>query len=166
MLLDTARLLRVAATSPVLTRNIVQVGRLEGPHVRYLGEHVGRAPFASTARPGDVRGAGTTAMGIAALAGLDAAMASALVAEMPEQDALVAHDAVPAARSRGYAVDPGLVHPSIFGVAISLDGHPGLSFGVPLVEVLPQAWREQSRRYQEVVAALRAAASVVTSTSS
>ncbi|MBF4609457.1 hypothetical protein [Curtobacterium sp. VKM Ac-1393] len=164
MPLDTERLLRVVATSPVLSRNIVQVARLEGTDVRYLDEHIGRNPFASTARPGDVRGAGRTAVGIAALAGLDPDAAAAVVAEMPEQEAVAARKAVPAARARGYAIDPGRVHPSVYGVAIPLDGYSGVSFGVPLIEVLPGVWQEHSRRYQEVVAALRAAAAVVMKT--
>lgn len=164
MPLDTGRLLRVAAASPVLSRNIMQVARLEGTVVRYLDEHVGRDPFASTARPGDARPAGSTAVGIAALAGLDPDAAAVVVAEMPEEEAVAAREAVPAARARGYAIDAGRIHPSVYGVAIPLDGHPGVSFGVPLVEVLPGVWQEQSRRYQEVVAALRAAAAVVTET--
>ncbi|MBF4588270.1 hypothetical protein [Curtobacterium sp. VKM Ac-2887] len=154
---DTARYLRLVAASPVLARNIVQVVSLEGRHVRYLAEHVGREPFASTARPGDVRDASTTAVGIAALAGLDADAARTVVDELPEVDRVRTLMAVERARARGYALDAGAVHPSVFGVAVPVLDVPGLAVGVPLVEVLPAAWREDSRRYQEIIAALRAA---------
>lgn len=162
MALDSGRLLRVAATSPVLSRNIVQLACLDGVGVRYVDEHLGREPFASTARPGHVRPAGSTAMGIAALSGLDPDAASAVIAALPAADVEHATLAVPEARQRGYAIDPGRVHPSVFGVAVPVTGHPGFALGVPLVEVLPHAWRVEARRYQEVVAALRAAVSVVT----
>lgn len=164
MALDSGRLLRVAAASPVLSRNIVQLARLDGAGVCYVGEHLGREPFASTARPGQVRPAGTTAIGLAALSGLDPDVASTRIAALPAVDIEHAMVAVPEARQRGYAIDPGRVHPSVFGVAVPVPGHPGFALGVPLVEVLPHVWRNEARRYQEVVAALRAAVSVVTTT--
>lgn len=163
---DTARYLRLAAASPVLARNIVQVAALEGLQVRYLAEHVGREPFASTARPGDVLGASATAVGIAALAGLDADAARTVVDELPQCDRARTLAAVERARTRGYALDAGAVHPSVFGVAVPVHGVPGLAVGVPLVEVLPAAWREDSRRYQEVVAALRATVGLLPQASS
>jgi DNA-binding IclR family transcriptional regulator len=160
MAFDTERFLRIAATSPVLARNIVQVAVLEGDHVRYLGEHVGRDPFASTARPGDVRDVDTTALGIAILAGLPPADAEAVVARLPVAGRERARTATALARTRGSAIDPGQVHPSVFGVAVPVPGNPGVAVGVPLVEVLHEQWREDSRRYQEVISALRAAAGV------
>lgn len=163
MAFDTARFIRLAAASPVLARNIVQVAMIEGDHVRYLAEHIGRPPFASTARPGDVRPLTTTAIGLAAVSGLEPADAHAVVGALPDGERDVVREVVARARLRGYALDPGSVHPSVFGVAVPVAGHPGIGVGVPLVEVQPRAWREDSRRYQEVIAALRAVAGVLAS---
>lgn len=158
MAFDTARLMRVAAASPVLERNIVQVAAVDGAVVRYLDEHLGRDPFDTTARPGDVRDVTVTAMGLAGLAGLPNDDVWGLIEDLPEAQRAAVREAVAVTKSRGYALDRGQVHPSVYGLAVPLQGHPGVALGVPMVEVLPEVWSEQSRRYQEVVAALRSAA--------
>ncbi len=158
---NTDRFLRIAAASPVLQRNIVQVAELAGVQVHYLGEHVGREAFASTARPGNTRDAAVTAIGLAALAGLNADQAHDVIAGLPTELQERTQEAVVAARVRGYAVDRGRVHPSVYGLAIPVSSFPGVAVGVPLVEVLPDRWQEDARRYQEVVSALRSAVRVL-----
>ena len=138
---------RLAAESPLLSHELMQIAVLDGTEVLYLARHEGRAPLRLTASIGDRFPAAPTAVGNALLSLLT-----------PDEVAarFVGPDAFPKrterstsslaqlqrklqqVRERGYAVDEGEVHPGVVGVARVIppraSGESPLAMGVSLVE--------------------------------
>ncbi|WP_240645712.1 IclR family transcriptional regulator [Georgenia sp. SYP-B2076] len=118
---------RACAASPVLSRELLQIAVLDGTHVLYLARNEGRAPLRLSATIGDRFPAAITAVGNALLAQLDDAVVRDRFrdpATLPRWtdssvaslDGLLAK--LGATRERGYAVDDGETHPSVYGLAV------------------------------------------------
>jgi len=141
---------RLAAESPLLSHELMQIAVLDGTEVLYLARHEGRAPLRLTASIGDRFPAAPTAVGNALLSLLS-----------PDEVAarFVGPDAFPhrtdrstsslaqlqrkldLVRERGYALDEGEVHPGVVGVARVIppraSGETSLAMGVSLIEPTP-----------------------------
>ena len=136
---------RLAAASPQLHREVVQLAMLDGAHALYLARHEGRSPYRLGTPLGSRLPAALSATGMALLARLDDEEVRALLA--PEEpfpqltpasitsvDALLPQLA--AVRERGYAVDRGASFGGIVGVAVALEpwapSDPPLAMGAAL----------------------------------
>lgn len=136
---------RVAAASPVLRREVVQVAMLDGAHALYLARHEGRTPYRLGTPLGSRLPAALSATGIALLARLDDAEVRVLLepeepfpgltaASITTADALLPQ--LDEVRRLGYAVDRGGSFGGITGVAVALEGwapsDPPLAMGAAL----------------------------------
>jgi DNA-binding IclR family transcriptional regulator len=139
---------RLCAESTVLSHELVQIAILDGTDVLYLARHEGRAPLRLSAAIGDRFPAALTAVGNALLALLDPeevvsrfSVGGAFVpwterstTRLPQLQAKLE-----LARSRGYALDEGEVHPSVVGIAVAVPAPIGsetsFAVGVSLVGV-------------------------------
>ncbi|WFR68238.1 hypothetical protein P9139_08160 [Curtobacterium flaccumfaciens] len=138
-----------------LSRQLVQMAQLDGADVVYVARHDGRVPFASSAAVGDRRPATSTALGYALLARTDDDDATS---ETDATDA-TARRAVEEARRTGWALDRSGEHPSVYGMAVAIDGTP-YAIGAALVETFGTSVDvESSGRYRSVLTALRRIAS-------
>jgi DNA-binding IclR family transcriptional regulator len=138
---------RLAAESPLLSHELMQIAVLDGTEVLYLARHEGRAPLRLTASIGDRFPAAPTAVGNALLSLLppeEVAARFASPAAFPKRTERSTAD-LPAlqrkldlVRERGYALDEGEVHPGVVGLARVIppraSGESALALGVSLVE--------------------------------
>lgn len=157
---------RICDESPVLSRHLVQIAMLDGTRALYLAVYEGGERFPLSANVGDRYPASATAVGTALLAALDSSEVDALYTDpsavvsltdrsTPDLAALQAKLAE--TRERGYAIDDGEVHPTVFGLAAlipsTLDRDPSFAIGVSLVHPSDNATERES-----VIAALYRAA--------
>jgi DNA-binding IclR family transcriptional regulator len=120
--------------SELLSRELVQIAVLDGTDVLYLARHEGRAPLRLSAAIGDRYPAAATAVGNALLAladpeevgrrfgGLDV---FPRLTDQSTRDVAELQQKLAATRSRGWAVDDGGVHPSVYGVAMVIPPRSG-----------------------------------------
>ncbi len=120
--------------SESLSHELVQIAVLDGTDVLYLARHEGRAPLRLSAAIGDRYPAAATAVGNALLAELDPDVVSARfggrdvfprLTEHSTKDLAELLDKLAETRSRGWAVDDGGVHPSVYGVAMVIPPRSG-----------------------------------------
>lgn len=115
------------ASSPVLSRELLQMAVLDGTHVLYLARHEGHAPLRLSASIGDRFPASITAIGNALLSKLDDAVIRDRYrdpSDFPQWtsqsvstvEGLLAK--VRATRERGYALDEGETNPAVYGIAV------------------------------------------------
>lgn len=157
---------RLCDESPVLSRQLVQIAMLDGVRALYLAVYEGRERFPLSASVGDRYPASATAVGTALLSELSPQQISELYRD-PSQlvtltDRSTANLAslqakLAATRQRGYALDDGEVHPSVYALAVLVPathhGEPSFAIGVSLVH--PTDTVDERR---EVLEALRDAA--------
>lgn len=138
---------RLASQSTLLSRELLQIAVLDGTDVLYLARHEGRAPLRLSASIGDRFPAASTAVGNALLSVLDDndiasrfVSADAFPQRTERSTATISQllSKLELARSRGFAVDDGEVHPGVFGIAMVVpsraSGEPALALGVSLIE--------------------------------
>lgn len=125
---------RICLESEPLSHELVQIAVLDGTDVLYLARHEGRAPLRLSAAIGDRYPAAATAVGNALLAqlppeevverfgGLDV-FPRLTDDSTRDVDELLAK--LEAARGRGWAVDDGGVHPSVYGIAMLIPPRSG-----------------------------------------
>jgi DNA-binding IclR family transcriptional regulator len=137
---------RLCDESDVLSHHLVQIAMLDGARVLYLAVHEGRERFPLSASVGDRYPASATAVGTALLAELSPADIEALYRDPSQLVTLTNRSTADLAslthkleltRQRGYAIDEGEVHLSVFGVAVAVPstrvGEPSFAIGVSLV---------------------------------
>lgn len=138
---------RLAAESPLLSHELMQIAVLDGIEVLYLARHEGRAPLRLTASIGDRFPAAPTAVGNALLsllspdevaARFDRPDAFPQRTERSTSSLAQLQRKLELVRERGYAIDEGEVHPGVVGVARVIppraSGEAPLAMGVSLVE--------------------------------
>lgn len=137
---------RICDECPVLRRQLVQIAMLDGVRVLYLAVYEGRERFPLSASVGDRYPASATAVGTALLSELPSERIDELyrepqhlvtltdrtTADLPSLQAKLQ-----ATRQRGYALDDGEVHPSVYALATLVPathpGDPSFALGVSLV---------------------------------
>ena len=155
---------RASAESRLLKGELIQIAILDGTDVLYVARHEGRAPLQLSARVGDRFPAAATAVGNALLAqmgddevrlnfagGNGSAMGTAKAPV--DVDELI--DSLHLARERGYAVDPGRVHPAVTGIAAVVPDQSSperFAVGVSLVGQRPSD--EDLARYGKAIQTL------------
>jgi IclR family transcriptional regulator, blcABC operon repressor len=138
---------KICSDSDRLSHELLQIAVLDGTDVLYLARHEGRAPLRLSASIGDRYPASVTAVGNALLALLDPDEVAARFAEPRTLPALTDRSTttlaglqkkLAATRRRGYAIDDGEVHPSVYGVAMVIppraSGEAPLSIGVSMMK--------------------------------
>lgn len=138
---------RLCAESPLLSHELVQIAVLDGVEVLYLARHEGRAPLRLSASIGDRFPAAPTAVGNALLSQLEpdeVARRFASEGSFPQRTEKSTKNLaelqakLASARTVGYAIDDGEVHPGVYGIAMVIppraSGDAPLAIGVSLVE--------------------------------
>lgn len=137
---------RICDESAVLSRHLVQIAMLDGTRALYLAVYEGGERFPLSASVGDRYPASATAVGTALLAALDEPAVAALYSDPSAVVSLTdrsTHDLaalqlkLAETRARGYAIDDGEVHPTVFGLATLIPStrnrDPAFAIGVSLV---------------------------------
>jgi IclR family transcriptional regulator, blcABC operon repressor len=154
----------------VLRNQLVQIALLDGAQVLYLAVFEGRQRLPMSASVGDRYPASVTAVGTALLSELTPGQVAELywdtgnlVGFTKKSTSTLAElqgEKLERTRERGYAVDEGEVHPTVFGLAIPIpggSGEPSFAIGVSILHPTGSVHERET-----ILSALRSAADSLT----